>query len=390
MAKKPDRTKPLTSVTQKPDPGKKPIQIGSDALPRVSIQDSLRVVSAIHKNIPGKGTKWKEIAGLLAVGATTQKNKYPLWAATAYGMLTRNDDNSYQVAETGRKIVAPEYDGEDAEGKIKALLTPTLLSRFFTEYNGRRLPEQQHLPNILANRYQLPRERIEEAIELIRENGQFAGVLIPQAEGEDLVRLDGSGTQTDPISPAPAVDVEPLAPQKATVAPGLKYDWATICFFITPIGDEGSEARKHADMVLKHVLTPVAQAHGLTVVRADKMDRPGLITQQIFEQLVRAKLCVADLSFSNPNVFYELGVRHTCKLPTIQLIRRGDKIPFDVAQGRTIIIDTSDVHTVTDRLLAAQKEVGEQVKHIMTAATSEPSEDNPIHVYLPALTVRIG
>jgi hypothetical protein len=125
----------------------------------------------------------------------------------------------------------------------------------------------------------------------------------------------------------------------------------------------------------------------MDVVRADKIERSGVITQQIFEQLARATLCVADLSFSNPNAFYELGVRHVFKLPTIQIIRKGDKIPFDVSQGRTITIDTSDIYTVMDRFESARRELAEHVKHIQSASGPDAGEGNPINIYLPGVKV---
>lgn len=101
------------------------------------------------------------------------------------------------------------------------------------------------------------------------------------------------------------------------------------------------------------------------------------------------RLCIADLSFNNPNAFYELGVRHMCMLPTIQIIRKGDKIPFDVSQGRTIVIDTSDVYTVMDKIESAKKELAEHVKHSMQSKPDSPSEDNPVFTYLPGLKVTI-
>ena len=50
-----------------------------------------------------------------------------------------------------------------------------------------------------------------------------------------------------------------------------------------------------------------------------------------------AGLVVCDLSFHNPNVFYELSLRHSTKRPTIHIIRKRDGIPFDVNDFRTII-----------------------------------------------------
>jgi len=160
-----------------------------------------------------------------------------------------------------------------------------------------------------------------------------------------------------------------------------------MCFVITPIGEEDSEQRKHANVILKNVIEPVVLELGLTARRADQIDRAGLITQQIFECLAKARISVADLSFNNPNAFYELGIRHMCKLPTVQIIRKGDKIPFDVSQGRTIVIDMTDVYTVIESVESAKKELRQHLKHALSSEYK--GEDNPVNTYLPGATVNI-
>jgi len=156
-----------------------------------------------------------------------------------------------------------------------------------------------------------------------------------------------------------------------------------LCFVITPIGDDDSEQRRHANMVLKNVIEPIVAELGLTARRADQIDRAGIITQQIFECLAKARICIADLSFNNPNAFYELGVRHMCKLPTVQIIRKGDKIPFDVSQGRTIRIDMSDVYAVMDSVDSAKKELKQHLRQAL--ANDYKGEDNPVNTYLPGV-----
>jgi hypothetical protein len=166
-------------------------------------------------------------------------------------------------------------------------------------------------------------------------------------------------------------------------------EWSNTCFYITPIGDDGTDIRRHADMMLKHLVEPALSKTGLKVVRADKIERSGLITQQILQHLVLSRLCIVDLSFNNPNVFYELGVRHTCKLPTIQVVRKGDKIPFDVSQGRTILVDTGDIYSIMDRFESARRELLEHVQGVLNPAPNDESEVNPLAIYLPNLKVSI-
>ena len=59
-----------------------------------------------------------------------------------------------------------------------------------------------------------------------------------------------------------------------------------------------------------------------------------MITTQVLEYLKKSKLAIADLSYLNPNVFYEVALRHALRLPVVQLIRKADRLPFDVNQSR--------------------------------------------------------
>src|SRR5688500_18607656 len=108
------------------------------------------------------------------------------------------------------------------------------------------------------------------------------------------------------------------------------------CFVISPIGKEGSDVRKHADQVFEGLIEPAVNACGMEALRSDHLDRPGWITEQVFEEIYTANICIADLSFGNPNVFYELGVAQSAKRPVITLIEKGQTIPFDIRDFRCI------------------------------------------------------
>ena len=99
--------------------------------------------------------------------------------------------------------------------------------------------------------------------------------------------------------------------------------------------EEDSEERRHADFLMEYIIKPAVAEFGLTVVRADQMGKPGMIGKQVIENILNARLVIADLSFHNPNVFYELCLRHATRLPTVQIRREVDTIPFDLNQYRT-------------------------------------------------------
>lgn len=93
------------------------------------------------------------------------------------------------------------------------------------------------------------------------------------------------------------------------------------CFFIAPIGDAESESRERSDKLMEYIVDEAVSDYGYSVTRADQMDQPGSITNQIIEKVVDSELVIADLTEHNPNVFYELAVRHATGEPFIQLIK---------------------------------------------------------------------
>jgi hypothetical protein len=110
------------------------------------------------------------------------------------------------------------------------------------------------------------------------------------------------------------------------------------CFVASPIGDAGTPTRGHADWLLDEIIKPVFDEHfkDFNVVRADGISSPGMIDSQVINHLLDADLVVADLSFQNPNVFYEIGLRHMERKPIIHMFRIDQVIPFDVKPYRSI------------------------------------------------------
>lgn len=153
------------------------------------------------------------------------------------------------------------------------------------------------------------------------------------------------------------------------------------CFVIAPIGEPESDTRRRSDQVLKHIIAPAVEACGYKAVRADQIDKPGIITSQVIQRVVGDPLVVADLSETNPNVFYELAIRHAIRKPLVQIIRKGDRIPFDVAGTRTIQVDHHDLDSVE----AAKKEIRDQVKAV---ETDDGKMETPISVSLDLQLLR--
>jgi hypothetical protein len=86
------------------------------------------------------------------------------------------------------------------------------------------------------------------------------------------------------------------------------------------------------DKSYKNIIKPAATAAGLECKRADEIPHSGVIDVPMYEQLLTADVVVADLSTSNKNAFYELGVRHALRPHTTIVICEdgAQSFPFDV------------------------------------------------------------
>ena len=83
------------------------------------------------------------------------------------------------------------------------------------------------------------------------------------------------------------------------------------------------------------LLKPAIAAAGLDVFRADEEQAAGDIKTDMLQELLIADLVVVDLTLDNPNVWYELGVRHALRARGIVLVQgpRANQ-PFDIYTDR--------------------------------------------------------
>lgn len=152
----------------------------------------------------------------------------------------------------------------------------------------------------------------------------------------------------------------------------MPIDLESECFFIAPIGDDGSEIRKRSDGVRDWVVKPAAKAAAdLTTVRADDVGEPGQITAQAVQHCLKAKAAVADLTGGNPNVYYELSVRHGALLPVVLIAEEGTQLPFDISQSRVIFFDHTDLASAG----RAKEELQAQIEASLSGTPDNPISD---------------
>ena len=156
------------------------------------------------------------------------------------------------------------------------------------------------------------------------------------------------------------------------------------CFVISPIGDEGSDVRQHADKVFNDIIEPAVSACQLIPVRPDRIDAPGLISTEMYRRILGDEICIVVLTGMNPNVFYELGIAHAAARPVVLLIQKGENPPFDLKDHRHVKYDIHD-----DTALKERKYADAVSKHVKALLQSNESPTVPFDKTLSPLGAHV-
>jgi hypothetical protein len=257
----------------------------------------------------------------------------------------------------------------------------------YEDYKGKRLPTHDVIIDRLGELQPMVVDG-KECVDIFIVNAKFLGLLKTIGGSETLVSVDyvlDELPRTPLLGAAGNVSRPPAV--SLSVPPGLARSWEMTCFYVTAIGSDDSEQRQHSDMFLNALIEPALKDMGLQVVRADKIEKGGMITAQVIQHLLRARLVIVDLSWHNPNVFYEMAIRHATHLPVVQISRRSDPLPFDVAQGRTVLIDTDNKYTLVAQLETYRSQITMMVRAALSDDKSVPM--NPLSAFAPGLAITV-
>lgn len=353
--------------------------------PACSFSEAMELASSILEFGSGQPVRRISLFDHLGKSPESSTSRQLITNAGKYG-LTKGSYGAEHLELTpeGAKAVDEEISKrEQLKAKIKlAIENIPPFKSLYDRFVSNKLPARAALIDA-TKEFEVSDEFVEEAVDTFIVNLRDLGLLQTLSGAERIVTVDHL---LDTL-PAASLKQETNNQQAHTHSPGHlvtleQANFESTCFYVTPIGEEDSEHRKHSDLFLGSIVEPALEQFQMKVVRADAIDKPGLITRQIIDYLLRSRLVIADLSFHNPNVFYELAIRHAARLPVVQIIRASDRVPFDLNQVRTIKIDTSDIYSLVPKIETYKSEIGSQVRR---ALENPDSVDNPISTFYPNL-----
>lgn len=154
------------------------------------------------------------------------------------------------------------------------------------------------------------------------------------------------------------------------------------CFVIMGFGiktDYATGRTLNLDKSYRLLIKPVVEERGFVCTRADEIRHSGAIDLPMYQELLNADVVIADLSTGNPNVFYQLGLRHALR-PSSTLIIAENNLAYPFDLGHVSIIPYEHLGDSIDysEVLRFQQVLGK----ILDAVLNSHEIDSPVYTFL--------
>jgi hypothetical protein len=358
----PRKSKPKIKTQQKPHKKKTAKKSGTGkgtpwTFPKNVLEDAIRIAQAIEEKNAGNPMPAPDLA--VAVGfkqSTDWRFGDLLRSAWQYGLVSGTGATaSISLTSLGQDIVAPSSPTQRSEALLAAFRSVSDFAAVEKFYGGKRIPEDEFFLNTLTREFSIPRDRVDTFARVFLENLRYLRAFTPSVGPDISVPSvdDASPGATPPEKiPNPAVSREPRV-----------REFLDTCFVMMPFG-------AWFDRYYQEIYVPAIKEAGFEPIRADELFSTGSVVEQIWDQIEKSKLLLADLSGKNPNVFYELGLAHAARKPVVFTASNVDDVPFDLRHLRVIVYDVREPEwaprlrkSIADYLRNATREPGKSIPH---------------------------
>lgn len=159
------------------------------------------------------------------------------------------------------------------------------------------------------------------------------------------------------------------------------------CFVVMGFGEK-TDFQSNPQRVLdlnrtyEDIIEPAVTECGVECIRADKIIHSTVIDKPMYDHLAEVDLVIADLSTSNANAIYELGVRHALRPhTTIVIAEKGFSFPFDLNHLSILKYE----HLGKEIGFREVMRVRDELKKKIVALLKTPETDSPVFLFLPKL-----
>ena len=302
---------------------------GPWTFPKNTLEDAIRVAQAIQEKNDGKPIEASRLVKYVGFNkANDWRFKDLLQSANRYGLVQGSGEKAtVSLQKTGEDIVAPSAPAQRKEALSAAFDNVELFKNVAAYYKGKVIPEDEYFANTLSREFEVPRDRVAYFIKVFTENLNYLTAFA--AAGDGSMILVGHSRGAEQVESA--ARAFGTAETKDT---GVRQFLDT-CFMLMPFGG-------WFDRYYEEIYKPAIRDAGFEPVRADDLFHTGSVVEQIWEQVKKAKILLAELTGKNANVFYELGLAHSQSKPVVFVTGDIDDVPFDLRHLRVIPYDVRE------------------------------------------------
>jgi hypothetical protein len=159
------------------------------------------------------------------------------------------------------------------------------------------------------------------------------------------------------------------------------------CFVIMGFGEKtdfqsNPQRVLNLDRTYNNIIKPVVEEAGLACIRADEIIHSTVIDKPMYDNLLSADLVIADLSTSNANAIYELGVRHALRpRTTIVMAESNFSFPFDLNHLSILKYEHLGKDIGFDEVMRVRGKLKEKVVNLV----DKQETDSPVFLFIPSL-----
>jgi hypothetical protein len=155
------------------------------------------------------------------------------------------------------------------------------------------------------------------------------------------------------------------------------FDARRTCFVIMPFGEKKDLDGQEIDFddIYRFFFKKAIEELGIDCIRCDEIEESGSIHDKMFEHIYQADVVVVDITTSNANVYYELGVRHAlAKSVTVLIRRKGTTIPFNIQGLQVVEYDQAKFSSI--------ERAKSRIVQIIKNGLDQRHTDSPVHSVL--------
>jgi len=322
--------------------------------PKNTLEDAIAVAKAIEDKNGGNPMRADLLAKAVGFNRSDDWRFLDLLkSANMYGLVAGSGAKAtVSLEKIGQDVVAPGSPQDRKKALLMAFHNVEEFKKVGEFYGNKRIPEDEYFLNTLTRQFNIPRDRAGAFAEVFRANTKFLRSFDVQT---------GTGAAND-IDQEPN-DAEGTTPTTAVGKERRIREFLDTCFVMMPFGT-------WFDRYYQEIYIPAIKDAGLEPIRADELFNTGSVVEQIWEQIGKARILLADLTDKNANVFYELGLAHAAKKPVVFTSGKVEDVPFDLRHLRVIVYEVREPDwasklrkLITDYLRNTIKDPAKSIPH---------------------------